>query len=197
MWSLKVDQFCREKEDKRTPFPPLPEARRARELLPGEKARRDQEPLLQSSGGWDTQLGDPSEGQDVKADIADPDGLVQVEFNDGDLLGRALVAQEAPTVPAAREEGRENTGEPFGARLGALLPKRVGEDAEEASGGNRMKEEVPNPVLNIRKRDVGRWLIPRQTLGLSSSEWHRGLSVGLGFGRDDSPVLSGNAGAQT
>lgn len=47
-------------------------------------------------------LGHPAQSQHVEADVAHPHRLVQVKLDDGDLLDRALVAQQAPTV-AARE----------------------------------------------------------------------------------------------
>lgn len=55
-----------------------------------------------------TALRYPSQSQYIKADVAHPDRLVQVELDDGYLLYRALVAQQAPTV-AARVHSYEKT----------------------------------------------------------------------------------------
>lgn len=52
----------------------------------------------------------PSQSQYVKADVAHPHWLVQVELDDGDLLYRALVAQQAPTVAASFRSQGGNTG---------------------------------------------------------------------------------------
>lgn len=69
----------------------------ARRVVDGGGARKPR-PFLPAA------LGDSAQRQDVEADVADADRLVQVELDDGDLLGGALVAQQAPTVPAARKE---------------------------------------------------------------------------------------------
>lgn len=45
-------------------------------------------------------LGHPAQSQHVEADVAHSHRLVQVKLDDGDLLYRALVAQQAPTVAA-------------------------------------------------------------------------------------------------
>lgn len=47
-----------------------------------------------------TALRYPTQSQYIEADVAHPHRLVQVKLDDGDLLYRALVAQQAPTVAA-------------------------------------------------------------------------------------------------
>lgn len=57
-----------------------------------------------SPGGGAAALRHPAQSQHVETDVAHPHRLVQVKLDDGDLLDRALVAQEAPTVAAAGED---------------------------------------------------------------------------------------------
>lgn len=46
----------------------------------------------------------PTQSQYIEADVAHPHRLVQVKLDDGDLLYRALVAQQAATVTAGVKE---------------------------------------------------------------------------------------------
>lgn len=57
----------------------------------------------------------PTQSQYVKADVTHPHRLVQVKLDDGNLLYRALVAQQAPAVAARvdRKRGRINEIKPL------------------------------------------------------------------------------------
>lgn len=69
-------------------------------LSPGGPGR----PTPSAVSGWRLSqaaaLGHPAQSQHVKADVAHSHRLVQVKLDDGDLLYRALVAQQAPAVAA-------------------------------------------------------------------------------------------------
>lgn len=96
-------------------------------------------PFLQAT------LGDSAQRQDVKADVADADWLVQVELDDGDLLGRALVAQQTPTVPAARKE------------RGLMLLRA----SRKRGGGTREGLFFPGCFANIRLQSNPLWKLTR------------------------------------
>ena len=49
-------------------------------------------------------LGHPSQRHDIKANVTHSHGLGEVKLDDGDLLDRALVAEQAPTVAAGESE---------------------------------------------------------------------------------------------
>ena len=66
-------------------------------------------------GGWGglarakCTLGHPSQCHDIKANVTHSHRLVEVKLDDGDLLDRALVAEQTPTVAAGeRETTRES-----------------------------------------------------------------------------------------
>ena len=48
-----------------------------------------------------------TQGQQIRADVTDPDGLAEVVLHDGHLLGGALGAQQPATVPAVVLPGGE------------------------------------------------------------------------------------------
>ena len=48
-----------------------------------------------------------TQGQQIRADVTDPDGLAEVVFHDGHLLRGALRTQQAPTVTAVVLPGGE------------------------------------------------------------------------------------------
>lgn len=54
-------------------------------------------------------LGHPAQGQHVEADVAHPHRLVQLKLDDGDLLYRALVAQQASAVAAAGDRSQQES----------------------------------------------------------------------------------------
>ena len=56
-------------------------------------------------------LGHPSQSHDIEANVTHSHGFVEVELNDGDLLDRALVAEQTPTVAAGGGRGRYRGGE--------------------------------------------------------------------------------------
>lgn len=65
------------------------------------------EALLGSHFPPHSQLGNTPNSQDVKAGVANTDRLVQFKFDDRNLLGGTLMAEQTPTVPAARnKEGK-------------------------------------------------------------------------------------------
>lgn len=57
-----------------------------------------------TGGGAPQALRHPAQSQHIETDVAHPHRLVQVKLDDGDLLDRALVAQQAPTVAAGGKD---------------------------------------------------------------------------------------------
>lgn len=69
-------------------------------------------------------LGHPAQGQHVEADVAHPHRLVQLKLDDGDLLYRALVAQQASAVAAAGDRSQQESLVQLGVGVGGLLRPR-------------------------------------------------------------------------
>lgn len=105
-------------------------------------------------------LGDPTQSQHIKANVANSHRLVQIKLYNGNLLGRAFIAKQTPAVTTVMFASCDSELGSALVAVGAVTPRRlfgqhIQQSKQKLLGGDLVVENVDSLVIIHAKAGPG------------------------------------------